>query len=84
VSRGLERTFHGLAYGVGLLSLWLAAQRIEVEWSTIPLNLRQAAAIGIVAYVLLRIARLLHGVLRVSTLPPHAIVGAVDPGPTSV
>jgi hypothetical protein len=84
LSRGLERTLHGLAYGVGLLSLWLTAQRIEVEWSTIPLNLRQAAAIGIVAYVLLRISRLLHGVLRVSTLPPHAIVGAVHPGITPV
>lgn len=79
VSRGLERSFHGLAYGVGLLSLWLAALRVEVEWDSIPFSLRQAAIMGVVAYVLLRISRLFHDVLRVSVRPPHPM-GAVDSG----
>jgi hypothetical protein len=83
VSRGLEGAFHGLAYGVGLLSLWLAALRVEVEWTSIPFYFRQAAAMGIVAYVLLQISRLFHGVLRVSIRPPHSM-GAVNPGNTPV
>jgi FlaA1/EpsC-like NDP-sugar epimerase len=84
VSRGLERSFHGLAYGVSLLSLWLVAMRIEVEWSTIPLNLRQAAAMGIVAWVILWASRLFYGALRVASRPPHPIMGTVDSGPTPV
>jgi hypothetical protein len=84
VCRGLEGAFHGLAYGVGLLSLWLAALRVEIEWTSIPLNLRQAAAMGVVAYVLLRISRLFHGVLRVSIRPPLHPMGAVDSGNTPV
>jgi hypothetical protein len=79
VSRGLERTFHGLAYGVGLLSLWLVALRVEVEWDSIPFSLRQAAIMGVVAYVLLRISRLFHDALRVSIRPPLPM-GAVDSG----
>jgi hypothetical protein len=82
--RALERTFHGLAYGVGLFSLWIAALRIEIEWSAIPLSLRSAAAMGIVAYVVLWISRLFHGALRVSIRPPHPVTGAVDPGATPV
>jgi len=83
LSRGLEGAFHGLAYGVGLLSLWLSALRVEIEWTSIPLDLRQAAAMGIVAYVLLRISRLFHGALRVAIRPPHPM-GVVDSGNTPV
>jgi hypothetical protein len=66
------------------LSLWIAALRIEIEWSAIPLSLRSAAAMGIVAYVVLWISRLFYGVLRVSIRPPHPVMGAVDPGATPV
>jgi hypothetical protein len=69
LSRGLEG-IHGLAYGAGLLALWLSAQRIEIEWSSIPLNLRQAVSMGILAWVLLWASRLLHGVLKVAVHPP--------------
>ncbi len=77
LSRGLEG-IHGLAYGAGLLALWLSAQRIEIEWSSIPLNLRQAVSMGILAWTLLWASRLLHGVLKVAVHPPPPAWGQLS------
>jgi hypothetical protein len=55
------------AWGIGLVSLMLAAMHIEGEWSSIPANFRQAVFIGVLAGGLLIVGRLVRHVLVVAT-----------------
>lgn len=80
LGRGLERGVGGVAFGVGLMALWLASMRVEVEWATIPLNLRQAASMGIVAWIVIRLARLLHQFLVVASRPPGPAAAVLPRG----
>ena len=64
----------------GSLSLWIAALRIEIEWTAIPLSLRSAAAMGLVAYVVLWISRLFLAPSELQFAALHPVMGAVDPG----
>ncbi|MBA3521657.1 MAG: hypothetical protein H0T90_04020 [Gemmatimonadales bacterium] len=70
LSGWLDRTFRGLAYGLTLVSLWLAGMHIEGEWAWIPLNLRQAAFFAIICLCIVTIARSAYQVLAVASLPP--------------
>jgi hypothetical protein len=76
VSRLLERSFHGLGYGITVLGLWLSAMHTEVEFATIPLNFRQAASVAVIAYALAWLARLGHQVIVLACRPPSRLAPA--------
>jgi hypothetical protein len=69
----LERTFRGLAYGLTLIPLCLAAMHIEGEWVWIPLNLRQGVSFAIICLAIVAAARLAHEVMVVATRPPQLV-----------
>jgi hypothetical protein len=69
LTRWLDRPRRGVAYGISLVALLLAAMHTEGEWSSIPANFRQALFIGVLAAGLLVLGRLVHNVLVVATHP---------------
>jgi hypothetical protein len=80
LSRLLQRTTRGLGYGFTLIPLWIVAMHIEGEWSSIPLNLRQAVFYTLISLGVAAGAKMIHQVLAVASRPPSpAAVGS--PGP---
>lgn len=65
----LARASHGAAFGISLVALLLTAMHIEGEWAYIPANFRQALFIGVLAFGLLIVGRLIRHVLLVATAP---------------
>ncbi|MBA2457981.1 MAG: hypothetical protein H0V43_03375 [Gemmatimonadales bacterium] len=72
-ARGLERIFKRSGYGLALLALSLAAMRVEVEWATIPLSLRQAVLVGVIFWTVVWAAREGHRILMVASRPAAGI-----------
>ena len=69
LSRWLDRRARGLAYGLTLIPLWLAAMHIEGEWPWIPLNFRQAVFYAVICLGLAILARLVRRMLVIASLP---------------
>ena len=67
------RTFHGLAYGLTIIPISLAAMHIEGEWPWIPLNFRQAVFYAVICLGIAFAGRLMHDALAVASLPASAI-----------
>jgi hypothetical protein len=65
----LARVSHGAGFGLSLVALLLTAMHIEGEWAYIPANFRQALFIGVLAFALLMVGRMIRHVLLVATAP---------------
>lgn len=78
LSRWLEHSFRRVGYGLTLIALTLAALRIEVEWATIPLSLRQAISIAVVCYLLVLAGRMVHSMLLIASRAPGSATGTAS------
>jgi hypothetical protein len=78
-TRWTARSFHGFAFGLSLIALALVATHVEGEWSSIPLNFRQAVFFVVLALVSAWSARRFSRFLVVATHPP-TMHGGPAPG----
>ena len=73
ISRWLDRRATGLAYGLTLIPVALAAMHIEGEWAWIPLNIRQGVFYALISLGLAIFGRIVHQMLVVATIPPSLL-----------